>query len=91
MAFRLLSAALPALPAALHAAARLIAAPTAVAPKPLVRGIRAAAAAHGGQAQVTTPHEAVAGGRDWIVMGRSFTGRPFTGAADPPAAAIAAD
>ncbi|MBS0642723.1 MAG: orotidine-5'-phosphate decarboxylase [Acetobacteraceae bacterium] len=52
--------------------------------KLVVPGIRPAGADTGDQARVMTPHEAVAAGADWIVVGR-----PITQAADPGAAAAA--
>lgn len=50
----------------------------------VVPGIRPAGSAHGDQARVATPEDAVAAGADWIVVGR-----PITAAADPGAAARA--
>lgn len=50
----------------------------------VVPGIRPAGSAHGDQARVATPEEAVSAGADWIVVGR-----PITAAADPGAAARA--
>ena len=52
------------------------------APLLVVPGIRPDGAAHGDQARVMTPREAVLAGADYIVVGR-----PVTAAADPGAAA----
>jgi orotidine-5'-phosphate decarboxylase len=52
------------------------------APLLVVPGIRPKGAAHGDQARVMTPREAVLAGADYIVVGR-----PVTAAADPGAAA----
>ena len=52
------------------------------APVLVVPGIRPANAAHGDQARVMSPREAVAAGADYLVVGR-----PVTRAADPGAAA----
>ncbi len=52
------------------------------APLLVVPGIRPKGAAHGDQARVMTPAEAVAAGADYVVVGR-----PVTAAADPGAAA----
>jgi orotidine-5'-phosphate decarboxylase len=48
----------------------------------VVPGIRPEGAAIGDQARIMTPGQAIAGGADWIVVGR-----PITGASDPGAAA----
>ena len=53
-------------------------------PTLVVPGIRPAGAAHGDQARVTTPEQAMAAGADWIVVGR-----PITAAPDPAEAAAA--
>ena len=50
----------------------------------VVPGIRPAGHDAGDQARIATPHEAVAAGADWLVIGR-----PITRAADPVAAARA--
>jgi orotidine-5'-phosphate decarboxylase len=52
--------------------------------KLVVPGVRPKGIALGDQIRVTTPAEAVAGGADWLVIGR-----PITGAPDPRAAARA--
>ena len=48
----------------------------------IVPGIRPSGAATGDQARTMTPQQAIAGGADWIVVGR-----PITAAADPGKAA----
>jgi len=53
-------------------------------PKLVVPGIRPTGAAHGDQARVMTPDQAIAAGADWIVVGRPITASP-----DPAAAARA--
>jgi orotidine-5'-phosphate decarboxylase len=50
----------------------------------VVPGVRPAGAGANDHARVITPHEAIASGADYIVVGR-----PITDSADPPAAARA--